>query len=148
MSSLARKMEEFLDKAESEKQQRLEFTCAEQQTKEIHLQNTRTELITRNNTEITRAKMAKAQRESVRNLALKSSKHKEEISTFEKKQAATAHGLKQIQAKASLLKSSLESSLSKNESALAQLAKTKGQLEEELDQENSLKLQLKHSELA
>ncbi|XP_065557807.1 myosin heavy chain, non-muscle-like [Artemia franciscana] len=137
MSSQARKMDEFLEKAESDKQQRLKATCAEQQTTEIRLQNALTEL------EITRAEMVKVQRESVRKLALESSKHTEEISTFEKGNAATANALEQIQTEARLFKSSLESSLSKNESALVQLGKTKGQLEEALDRENSLKLELK-----
>ncbi|KAK2710990.1 hypothetical protein QYM36_012230, partial [Artemia franciscana] len=137
MSSQVRKMDEFLEKAESDKQQRFKATCAEQQTTEIRLQNALTEL------EITRAEMVKVQRESVRKLALESSKHTEEISTFEKENAATAHALEQIQTEARLLKSSLESSLSKNESALVQLGKTKGHLEEALNRENSLKLELK-----
>jgi len=64
MSSQTRKMDEFLDKAESANQHILEFTCAELQSKEIRLQNALTEL------EITRAEMVKVQRESVRKLAL------------------------------------------------------------------------------
>ncbi|KAK2710995.1 hypothetical protein QYM36_012234 [Artemia franciscana] len=140
MYSQVRKMDEFLEKTESDKQQRLKAACAEQQTTEIRLQNALTEL------EITRAEMIKVQRESVRKLPLESSKHTKEISTFEKENAATAHALEQIQTGARLLKSSLESSLSKNESALVQLGKTKGQLEQALDRENSLKLELKESQ--
>ena len=57
-------MDEFLEKTESDKQQRLKAACAEQQTTEIHLQNSLTEL------EITRTEMIKVQRESVRKLPL------------------------------------------------------------------------------
>jgi hypothetical protein len=64
MPSQARKLVEFLEKAESDKQQRLEVTSAEQQTTKIRLQNALTEL------EIARAEMVKVQRESVRKLAL------------------------------------------------------------------------------
>ncbi|XP_065558808.1 myosin-9-like isoform X2 [Artemia franciscana] len=149
----------FLEYMEAQEKLKENFEShAEQQATKICLQNALTEL------ETTRAEMVKVQKESVRNtamdwtaitslrnelnrvqneLALESSKHAEEISTFEKENAATAHALEQIQTEARLLKSSLESSLSKNEGALVQLGKSKGQLEEALDRESSLKLQLK-----
>ena len=64
MSSQARKKDEFLEKAASDKQQKLEATCAEQETIEIRLQNALTE------PETTIADMVKVHRKSVRKLAL------------------------------------------------------------------------------
>ncbi|KAK2723876.1 hypothetical protein QYM36_002286 [Artemia franciscana] len=64
ISSQTRKMDEFLERADSDKRQRLKAACAEQQTTEIRLQNALAEI------EITRAEMVKLQRESVRKLAL------------------------------------------------------------------------------
>ncbi|KAK2702644.1 hypothetical protein QYM36_018750 [Artemia franciscana] len=153
----------FLEYLEAEKLKENFESHAEQQATKIRLQNALTEL------ETTRAEMVKVQKESVRNtamdwtaitslrndlnrvqneLALKNSKHAEEISSFKKKNAATTHALEQSQTEASSLKSSLESSLAKNDSAVVQLAKAEGRLEVALDRENSLKLELKEHQLS
>jgi Fic family protein len=63
-------------------------------------------------------------------------KHAEEITSLEEKNSATVHALEQTQIEAGQLKSSLASSL-------IQLAKTKDQLKEAVDRENSLKEELK-----